>query len=100
MQPTKCAVRTSAPTDECQSADPGTLASGRRGGASTTALFGGALRYARYGFVKRHLMNKIAGGKPGSLGNGTSRDYVYTEWDGVTRFTEAFLADLTASARP
>ena len=65
-----------------------------------TALFGGALLYTRYGFVKRHLMKKIAGGKPGSLGTDTSRDYVYTEWDGVRRFTEAFLADLTASARP
>ena len=66
------------------------------------ALFGGALPYTRYGFLKRHLMKKIAGEKPGNLGTDTSRDYVYTEWDGVRRFTEAFLEQLpspdTASA--
>ena len=66
------------------------------------ALFAGALPYTRYGFLKRHLMKKIAGDKPGSLGTDTSRDYVYTEWDGVRRFTEAFLAQVpspdTASA--
>jgi menaquinone-dependent protoporphyrinogen oxidase len=47
-------------------------------------------------------MKKIAGDKPGNLGTDTSRDYVYTEWDGVRRFTEAFLEQLpspdTASA--
>jgi menaquinone-dependent protoporphyrinogen oxidase len=64
------------------------------------ALFGGALPYTQYGFLKRNLMKKIAAGKPGGLGTDTSRDYVYTEWDGVTRFTEDFLADLTASAAP
>jgi len=67
------------------------------------ALFGGALPYTHYGFLKRHLMKKIAADKPGSLGTDTSRDYVYTEWDGVRRFTEAFLErlpspDHTASA--
>lgn len=58
------------------------------------ALFGGALPYTHYGFLKRHLMKKIAGDKPGNLGTDTSRDYVYTEWDGVRRFTEAFLGQL------
>ena len=32
------------------------------------ALFGGALLYTRYGFIKRHMMKKIAGDKPGNLG--------------------------------
>lgn len=45
------------------------------------ALFGGALRYTQYGFIKRHMMKKIAGAKPGHLGTDLSRDYVYTEWD-------------------
>jgi menaquinone-dependent protoporphyrinogen oxidase len=36
-------------------------------------------------------MKKIAGDKPGNLGTDTSRDYVYTEWDGVRQFTDAFL---------
>lgn len=53
------------------------------------ALFGGALLYTQYGFLKRHLMKNIAGGK--GLGTDTSRDYVYTEWDGVKRFAEDFL---------
>jgi len=61
------------------------------------ALFGGALPFTQYGFLKRNLMKRIAGAKPGDLGTDTSRDYVYTEWDGVQRFTEDFLADLTAS---
>ncbi len=52
------------------------------------ALFGGALLYTHYGFVKRHLMKKIAQEKPGELGVDTSRDYVYTEWDAVRRFAE------------
>ncbi|PXW28853.1 UNVERIFIED_CONTAM: menaquinone-dependent protoporphyrinogen oxidase [Williamsia faeni] len=62
------------------------------------ALFGGALLYTHYGFVKRHIMKRIAHDKPGGLGTDTSRDYVYTEWDGVRRFVEDFLTDL-ASAR-
>jgi len=60
------------------------------------ALFGGALLYTQYGFLKRHLMKKIARGKPGSLGTDTSRDYVYTEWDGVKRFAEDFLEDVVS----
>jgi menaquinone-dependent protoporphyrinogen oxidase len=60
------------------------------------ALFGGALLYTQYGFLKRHLMKKIASGKPGNLGTDVSRDYVYTEWDGVKRFAEDFLDELTS----
>jgi menaquinone-dependent protoporphyrinogen oxidase len=54
------------------------------------ALFGGALLYTQYGFIKRNLMKKIAKDKPGQLGLDTSRDYVYTEWDAVKRFAEHF----------
>jgi menaquinone-dependent protoporphyrinogen oxidase len=54
--------------------------------------------YAHYGFVKRHMMKRIAREKPGNLGTDTSRDYVYTEWDGVTRFAEDFLTYLAARA--
>jgi len=60
------------------------------------ALFGGALLYTQYGFVKRHMMKKIASGKPGNLGTDMSHDYVYTEWDGVQRFAEEFLDGLTS----
>jgi menaquinone-dependent protoporphyrinogen oxidase len=65
---------------------------------ASIALFGGALLYTQYGFIKRHVMKKIAQDKPGSLGTDTSRDYIYTEWDGVKRFTEEFLARLTIEA--
>ncbi|MGX1159427.1 menaquinone-dependent protoporphyrinogen oxidase [Arthrobacter sp. SLBN-100] len=53
-------------------------------------LFSGALLYTQYGFIKRLVMKKITSDK-GSLDTDTSRDYVYTEWDGVKRFTEDFL---------
>lgn len=58
-------------------------------------VFGGALLYTQYGFLKRQLMKKIVRDK-GSPDLDTSRDYVYTEWDGVHRFTEGFLAGLAA----
>ena len=56
-------------------------------------LFGGALLYTQYGFIKRLVMKKIAGDK-GLTDTDTSRDYVYTEWDGVKQFAEDFLARL------
>jgi menaquinone-dependent protoporphyrinogen oxidase len=56
-------------------------------------LFGGALLYTHYGFIKRHLMKKIARDK-GNPDTDTSRDYVYTEWDGVRHFAEEFLEAL------
>lgn len=65
---------------------------------NTVALFGGALLYTQYGFIKRHMMKKIARDKPGNLGTDISRDYVYTEWDGVRRFTEDFLTPLVSEA--
>ena len=58
------------------------------------ALFSGALLYTRYGFIKRHMMKRIVQDKPGALDTDTSRDYVYTEWDGVRRFAEHFLDEL------
>lgn len=63
------------------------------------ALFGGALLYTHYGFIKRHMMKKIARDKPGHLGHDLSRDYVYTEWDAVKRFAEHF-ADQIAPMSP
>lgn len=62
-------------------------------------LFAGALLYTHYGFIKKHLMKKIAKDK-GSTDTDTSRDYVYTEWDGVRRFTEDYLAWLAKRAGP
>src|SRR5215212_2611459 len=59
--------------------------------------FGGALLYTHYGFIKRHLMRKIARDK-GNPDTDTSRDYVYTEWDGVKHFVEEFLKTLVPEA--
>jgi menaquinone-dependent protoporphyrinogen oxidase len=65
------------------------------------ALFSGALRYTQYNFLMRHVMKRIASGKPGNLGTDMSRDYVYTEWDGVKLFAEDFLEGLiSAGADP
>jgi hypothetical protein len=57
------------------------------------ALFGGALLYTQYGFVKRHH-EADRPRQARHLGTDTSRDYVYTEWDGVKRFVEDFLEGL------
>ncbi|HET9349167.1 MAG TPA: flavodoxin domain-containing protein [Arthrobacter sp.] len=61
-------------------------------------LFAGALLYTHYNFLKKHIMKKIASDK-GSPDLDTTRDYVYTEWDGVQRFTEDFLAGLASTPR-
>jgi menaquinone-dependent protoporphyrinogen oxidase len=53
-------------------------------------LFGGALLYTQYGFIKRHMMKYIARHK-GSPDTDISRDYVYTDWESVKRFAEEFL---------
>jgi menaquinone-dependent protoporphyrinogen oxidase len=53
-------------------------------------LFGGALRYSKYGFLKRLLMKQIAEEATGDTD--TSRDYEYTDW----REVEAFAADFAA----
>ena len=57
-------------------------------------LFGGALLYRQYGFLKRLMMKKIVSDKPGGLSTDTSRDHVYTDWDEVERFAVAFLERL------
>ena len=60
-------------------------------------LFGGALLYTQYGFIKRHMMKKIARDK-GNPDTDTSRDYVYTEWENVKHFAEEFLEILVPEA--
>ncbi|ELY99851.1 flavodoxin/nitric oxide synthase [Natrialba chahannaoensis JCM 10990] len=53
-------------------------------------LFGGALRYSKYGFLKRLVMKRIAKGATGD--SDTSRDYEYTDWHEVEAFTADFAA--------
>jgi len=54
------------------------------------AKFGGALRYSKYGFLKRLLMKRIARDATGDTD--TSRDYEYTDWHEVDAFTDDFAA--------
>ena len=53
-------------------------------------VFGGALRYNQYGFIKKMIVKTISknAGRP----TDTSRDYEYTDWVAVDRFTVDFLA--------
>ena len=53
-------------------------------------LFGGALRYSKYGFLKRLLMKRIA--KEATGDTDTSRDYEYTDWQEVETFANDFAA--------
>lgn len=57
-----------------------------------TASFAGALKYRRYGLLKRWLMWLISRAERG--GTDRRKDYEYTDWDAVTRFTREFLATL------
>lgn len=56
------------------------------------ALFAGALRYSRYGPVKRWMISRIAARQ--GTGTDTRRDYEYTDWEAVGRFAEQFAARL------
>lgn len=56
-------------------------------------LFGGALRYSEYGFIKRLMMKQIAKRAVSSMPNATSSgDIEFTNWDEV----ESFAADVAA----
>jgi menaquinone-dependent protoporphyrinogen oxidase len=53
-----------------------------------TAVVPGALKYSRYGVLKRFLMKRIA--KKVGSDTDTSRDYEYTDWDEVEGFASDF----------
>jgi len=53
-------------------------------------LFGGALRYSKYGFLKRLMMKRIAAAATGDTD--TRRDYEYTDWAEVAAFANDFAA--------
>ncbi|MEO9590201.1 flavodoxin domain-containing protein [Rhodopirellula bahusiensis] len=54
------------------------------------ACFAGALRYSRYGWLKKRLMRSIAE-KSGSKTE-TTQDYEYTDWNAVNAFATDFAA--------
>ena len=54
-------------------------------------VFGGALKFSEYGFIKGKLMKAIASG----MGDvDTAADQEFTDWAEVTAFAEAFLSGL------
>ena len=53
-----------------------------------TATFAGALQFSKYGPFKRLVMVAFVGLAGGDTD--TSRDYEYTDWDDVNRFSEGF----------
>ncbi|MFN0096763.1 MAG: flavodoxin domain-containing protein [Dehalococcoidia bacterium] len=52
------------------------------------ALFGGALAYTKYGFIKRQLIKRIAAKEGGQTD--TSRDWDRTDWAAVDAFADDF----------
>src|SRR6056297_234614 len=50
--------------------------------------FAGALKYSRYGLIKKRMMHMIA--KRHDAGSDMMQDYQYTDWDRVDHFAEAF----------
>jgi menaquinone-dependent protoporphyrinogen oxidase len=50
----------------------------------------GALRYSRYHWLKRFLIQRVA--RKQGVDTDVSRDHEYTDWDDLTRFVGEFLA--------
>ena len=59
-----------------------------------TEVFGGAILYTKYGFLKRLMMKMILRSAGGPTD--TSHDYEFTDWDAVDRFADAFAAEFLA----
>jgi menaquinone-dependent protoporphyrinogen oxidase len=58
-------------------------------------IVAGALKYSQYNFLKRWLMKRIVRKAGGDVD--TSRDYEYTDWNGVSQFVDRFVAGLQQS---
>lgn len=61
-----------------------------------TAAFSGALRYSRYGPITRWIMKKIAKKEGGPTD--TSRDYEFTDWEAVDRFSNTLATSFEQAA--
>ncbi len=62
-----------------------------------TLRLGGALRYSRYGAIKRFIMRRIA--RKAGGGTDTSRDFEYTDWRALRQFVLEFVRDHDGSPR-
>jgi len=56
----------------------------------------GALLYTKYNVLLRFVMKQIA--KQSGGDTDTSRDYVYTNWEGLDRFIDEFAKEIPAAA--
>ena len=63
-----------------------------------TKTVAGALLYTQYGWLKRRIMRRIVAKAHGDTD--MSRDYEYTDWDDVRRFTNEFCDVLLARTQP
>lgn len=61
------------------------------------ATFAGALRYTKYGFLKRFIMKQISkrSGRP----TDTTRDFEFTDWTLVNAFVDEFMQQVGSSVR-
>ena len=55
----------------------------------------GAVRYTRYGWLKRLMMKRIVGKAGG--GTDTTRDYEYTDWNDLRAFAGEFARQVTTT---
>ncbi|HYL57147.1 MAG TPA: flavodoxin domain-containing protein [Gemmatimonadales bacterium] len=55
---------------------------------AVTKTVAGALRYTKYGWLKKWIMRRIVAKAGGDID--TTRDYEYTDWDDVRAFARAF----------
>lgn len=51
-------------------------------------IFAGSLTYSKYNFITKYVMKRIS--KKEGRDTDTSRDYEYTNWDQVSKFTAEF----------
>jgi len=65
--------------------------------ASRIKLVAGALKYTRYGWLKRMIMRRIAAKAGGDTD--ASRDHEYTDWNDLREFADAFSAMCRVTAR-
>ena len=63
---------------------------------TVTKIVAGALRYTRYGWLKRFVMRRIAAKAHGDVD--TSRDYEYTDWTDLKGFARDFLVQVRLPA--
>ena len=64
---------------------------------SEWAIFAGALAYSKYGWIKKRIMRSIA--RKAGTETQIDRDYEYTDWEEVKRFTQRFANRLASSTQ-